>query len=78
MKTTSSRDQLKTNAAIAYDKAKKADDAFQAALQKEYGKAAGDIRYQPQKQTPEIRLLGSLYQLAIECWRVAYRAIPVE
>jgi hypothetical protein len=48
--------------AAIYNAAVKADDRFQAALEKEYGKRAGDMRYHTSKQTPEIRRLGQEYQ----------------
>ena len=45
-----------------YKAAQKADDRFQAALVKEYGSHAGDMRYRNDKQTPAIRKLGAAYQ----------------
>lgn len=45
-----------------YKAAQKADDRFQAALVKEYGSRAGDMRYRNEKQTPAIRKLGAAYR----------------
>jgi hypothetical protein len=45
-----------------YKAAQKADDRFQAALVKEYGSRAGDMRYRNDKQTPAIRKLGAAYR----------------
>ena len=52
-----------------HEAAERADDRFQAALEKEYGSRAGDMRYRTAKQTPHIRSLGKAYQEAIEKWR---------
>lgn len=61
-----------------YAEAKKADDAWHAALVAAYRKNAGDIRYQANKQTPDIRKLGEAYRTAIQRWRdaVTTRAAP--
>ena len=58
-----------------YFDAKDADEAFQAALVKKYGKQAGDIRYQSAKQTPAIRALGDLYREKIALWRTEYQKL---
>jgi hypothetical protein len=48
----------------AYRRAQKLDDAFQAALEKEYGKRAGDMRYQTAKLTPRLKKMARIYQRA--------------
>ena len=54
-----------------------ADHRFQDALVQAYGKKeAGNIRYQPSKQSAEIRALGEDYARKIEAWRISYRSIP--
>jgi hypothetical protein len=40
-----------------------ADEAFSGALQRQYGRRAGDIRYDRSKQTPEIQALGDRFRL---------------
>jgi hypothetical protein len=49
-----------------------ADAAFTAALESAYGKRAGDVRYQPRKQTAEIRALGDAFAAAAKAWHDAY------
>jgi hypothetical protein len=40
-----------------------ADEAFSEALQRQYGRRAGDIRYDRSKQTPEIQALGDRFKV---------------
>jgi hypothetical protein len=47
-------------------KAQAADDRFQKALEKEYGRRAGDMRYRTSEQTPRIRQLAKAFQKASE------------
>lgn len=56
-----------------YQKAVEADDRFQAALERAYGGRAGDVRYQPGKQTAAIRALANTYKRAAEAWRKALK-----
>ncbi len=51
-----------------YNAAMKADDAFQSALEKEYGKRAGDIRYQSSKHPAHIKKLAKIKHEADEKW----------
>ncbi len=51
--------------------AQEADQRFGEALRRAYGRKAGDYRYQPDRQTAEIRALGETYQRAMEAWRAA-------
>jgi hypothetical protein len=46
-----------------------ADDAFSQALEKQYGRRAGDIRYDRSKQTPEIQELGDRFRALGEQFR---------
>lgn len=50
-----------------------ADAAFSAALEREYGARAGDVRYCPAEQSEAIRALATTYLHAAEAWRAAYR-----
>ena len=54
-----------------YQKALDADEAYQKALVKEYGKRAGDMRYQPIKQPAHVRELGKKFEEASDKWREA-------
>lgn len=56
-----------------FQKAREAEDRFQKALVMRYGKDAGDVRYQPYRQTPMIRRLGDEFKACMEAWRVAVR-----
>ncbi len=51
-----------------YNAAMKADDAFQSALEKEYGKRAGDMRYQSSKHPAHIKKLAKIKHEADEKW----------
>jgi hypothetical protein len=48
----------------AYRKAERADDKFQAALERKYGSAAGDMRYRTRELPPAIRRLAMAKQRA--------------
>lgn len=53
-----------------YEAALDADREYQLALVKEYGEyLAGTRRYEPKKQTPEIRALGKKKETADNAWR---------
>ena len=54
-----------------YQKALDADEAYQKALVKEYGKRAGDMRYQPIKQPAHVRELGKKFEEASDKWHEA-------
>jgi hypothetical protein len=56
-----------------YDKAKAADDAFQAALVKQYGGRAGDMRYQSAKHPAHIKALAKAKKKADERWLAEMR-----
>lgn len=49
------------------------DREYSAALEREYGRRAGDVRYRPDQQTEEIRALGDRFKAAAQAWREAYR-----
>jgi hypothetical protein len=76
MTDTPQRDLARAECAKAYYKMKATDKAFSAALCEAYGKNAGDMRYHTEKQTPEIRALGTLYQISADDWSKAFNAIP--
>ncbi len=54
-----------------YIASKDADNAFNVALVKEYGKRSGDMRYRPDLHTPEIKTIGDLKKKA-DSARLAY------
>lgn len=58
-----------------YEAATAADDAYQAALVAAYKGAAGDMRYQPAKQTPAVKLLGDQYKAAMAAYHAAKEAL---
>lgn len=63
-----------THLQALYQVAQAADQRFGEALRRTYGRKAVDYRYQPARQTPEVRALAEAYQRAIEAWRdAAYR-----
>lgn len=51
-----------------YNAAMQADEAFQKALVKEYGKRAGDMRYRSSQHPPHIKHLAQIKQAADERW----------
>lgn len=57
--------------AIAYEVAKRAEEAFSEALRAEHGDAAGDKRYIPAYDTPAIRDARERFQRACEDLREA-------
>lgn len=58
----------------AYRAAERADDAFQAALERKYGSDAGDMRYRTRELPPAIRKLAMEYQRAREAYEKAQRS----
>ena len=51
-----------------YYAAQEADEAFQSALEAQFGKRASDARYQPKMWTPEIQSLAAAKMAADEAW----------
>ncbi len=64
----------KVSADKAHSAVMAADEAYQTALEKAYGKRAGDIRYQPSKQTADIKALGDAYKVSLEAWRATWES----
>lgn len=73
---TPERDAARAECAKSYYAMQQADKKYQAALAQEYGKEAGDMRYQTKKQPPEIRALGEAYVIASDAWREKFNSIP--
>lgn len=55
----------------AYRRAQLADDRFQAALEAEYGRAAGDVRYRPARHSARVRKLAAAKKKADEAMHKA-------
>ena len=66
------REWLRANCQAAYREFVAADERFQAALVAEFGKNAGDYRYQPDRYTPAIRALAAEFDAAGERWRTLF------
>ena len=71
-------EQLRKSYYTAQDAAIEADRIYSEALNRQYGKNAGDVRYRRKLQTPEIQALGDAYVAASAKSHAAWEAMHNE